>query len=307
MMYLVLGIISTIVGVVCLVFMPDTPMGARFLDEAEKTAILHHVAQNKTGIASRHWELGQIKEFFSDPQIWLLALNVTIISCGSGITTTYGTKLIKSFGFTSKESALLSTPSGAVGLTSILFGAYCVRKHWLQRWAVSAIGYSLAFIGACLLAFAPQHNQGAKLMGIYMISFSLSTVAIKYQWVAANVSGHTKRGLSAAMLSGAFSLGQIIAPYAVQQKDAPEYHTGKLVLVATKAAAIVIILILALYYLWENKRRDRLYGPADDSPQNELTHGLEKDDGRDNVAPDDSSETWANLTDRQRKSFRYVY
>lgn len=306
-MYLVLGIISAISGVVCLVFMPDTPMNARFLTEAEKTAVLHHVAHNKTGIASRHWEIGQIKEFLSDPQIWLLALNVSIVSCGTGITTTYGAKLIKSFGFTSKEAALLGTPSGAVGIVSILVGAYCVRKHWLQRWAVSTIGYTLAFVGAAMLAWAPNHNQGAKLSGIYMISFSLATVAIKYQWVSANVAGHTKRGLSAAMLSGAFSLGQIVAPYAVQQKDAPNYHTGKAVLVATKISAIVIIILLASYYLWENKRRDRLYGPADDAVQHDLAHSIDVDDVPEDPTPDDSSETWANLTDRQRKSFRYVY
>lgn len=305
-MYLVLGVISTIAGICAFLFMPDTPMKAKFLTDAEKTAILHHVASNKTGIASRHWEFSQIKEFVSDPQIWLLALNVTIVSCGSGITGTYGAKLIKGFGFSSKEAALLSTPTGVVGIFAILFGAYCIRKHWLQRWAISTIGYTLAFVGAAMLAWAPKDNKGANLTGIYMIAFSLATVAIKYQWVAANVAGHTKRGLSAAMLSGSFSLGQIIAPYAVQQKDAPDYKTGKDVLVATKITAIFVIIFLALYYLWENKRRDRLYGPAPDLAQADLTHRMDGSDD-DEATADDDSETWANVTDRQRKNFRYVY
>lgn len=96
-----------------------------------------------------------------------------------------------------------------------------------------------------------------------------------------------------ALMSGAFSIGNIVAPYAVQKADAPEFHTAKVVLVSTKAAATVVIALLASYYLWANRRRDRMYGkppPVDDA------------------AAAEDAELWKNETDKEKeKTFRYVY
>lgn len=301
-MFLVLGLVSLAVGILSLIFMPDTPMQATFLTQAEKTALLHHVSVNKTGISGHKFEWHQVKELFLDPQIWMLAANTAIVSAGTGILNTYGATLIKSFGYDSKEASLLNMPGGAVAMFATLFFAWCVRYHHLQRWAASVIGYVLSLVGACLVAFAPRDNQAAQLGGLWMIAFSLHTVGIKYQWVAANVAGTTKRACATALLSAAFGVGNIISPYAVQPQDAPRFQTGRVVVAASKAAAICILCLLALYYLYSNKRRDRLYGQSRDNSL--ATAAL---DVSDQAAPEHTSETWANLTDMERKSFRYVY
>ena len=295
-MFLVLGLISLVVGVLSFCFLPDTPMSAKFLTDAEKTALIHHVSVNQTGITGRKIEWHQLRELCIDPQIWLIGILTILISAGSGILGTYATTLIKGFGYTSKQAALLNMPGGMIGIVTTLLGAWVVRYHILSRWTISVMGYCLSLTGACLVAFAPHKNRGAQLAGIYMVSFSLFTVGIKYQWTAANVAGHTKRSLATALMSGAFAIGNICAPYAVQQKEAPRYQIGKDVLVATKAGAIFMLCLLGLYYVWSNKRRDRIYGRP----------GVGSMDSNAPVVPDDNSETWENLTDMERKSFRYV-
>ncbi|KAI5364729.1 Putative major facilitator superfamily, MFS transporter superfamily [Septoria linicola] len=298
-MFLVLGLISLIIGILCVIFMPDSPMRAKFLTDAEKTALIHHVSVNQTGITGHKIEWHQVRELFFDPQIWIIGFLSVLISCGSGILTIYATTIIKGFGFTSKEAALLNMPGGFIAIVSTLGAAVVIRYHLMQRWAISVVGYCLSLTGACLVAFAPHNNRGAQLAGIYMVSFSIFTTGIKYQWTVANIAGHTKRSLATALMSGSFAIGNICAPYAIQMKDAPHFQTGKDILVSTKAAAILIICALALYYFLVNKRRDRLYGKPG------IGSGL-----MDSSAPmrlDDSSETWENLTDKERKSFRYVY
>ncbi|KXT09227.1 hypothetical protein AC579_3507 [Pseudocercospora musae] len=290
-MFLVLGLISLVAGALSFIFMPDTPMAARFLTNLEKKALLQHVAVNKTGVSSHNIEWYQLKEVLVDPQVWLLTLNVIIVSAGTGILTIYGATLVKSFGFTSKEAPLLQMPGGVVAVVATLFFAYAVRQHWVNRVTASLIGYALSLVGTCMIAFADKTNKGAMLSGIYMISFSVHTVGIKYQWIAANVGGHTKRAASTAIVSGAFAIGNIVAPYAVQKKFAPDYQPARLVLVASKAVALGIITLLGLYYLFENRRRNKKYGPAGEQTPEE-------------VNPDD----WANMTDKEKqKSFRYVY
>lgn len=289
-MFLVLGLISLVAGVLAFIFMPDTPMSARFLTDLEKKAVLQHVAVNKTGVSSRKIEWYQLKELLLDPQIWLLTVNVIIVSAGTGILSIYGASLIKSFGFTAKEASLLQMPSGVVAVASTLLFAYAVRQHWINRVAASMVGYALSLVGTCMVAFADRRNKGVMLAGIYMIAFSVHTVGIKYQWVAANVAGHTKRAASTAILSGAFGIGNLIAPYAVQQKFAPDFQPARLVLVCSKAIALGIIALLGLFYVFENKRRNHRFGPAGEQTPED-------------VNPDD----WANLTDKEKKkSFRYV-
>lgn len=121
------------------------------------------------------------------------------------------------------------------------------------------------------------------------------------------------------MMSGAFAIGNICAPYAVQRKDAPRFQTGKNVLMATKAGAIGILCVLGTYYVWMNRRRDAKYGkvvkPVEEGSMTSVV-GEEEGGSLGDVVTNTNSmststgereEVWENLTDRERKSFRYVY
>lgn len=82
-MFVVLGVVTVLIGFVTVFLLPDTPMKARFLTEPEKVTLLKHVAYNQTGISNKKFKLNQVLEIFMDPQIYLLTL-VTILVRGSG-------------------------------------------------------------------------------------------------------------------------------------------------------------------------------------------------------------------------------
>lgn len=79
-MFVVLGVVTVVIGVVAGLWLPDTPMGARFLGEKEKVVLLRHVAVNQTGIQNRGFKLRQVLEVVLDGQMWLLTL-LTILVC----------------------------------------------------------------------------------------------------------------------------------------------------------------------------------------------------------------------------------
>ncbi|CAK3823547.1 MFS general substrate transporter [Lecanosticta acicola] len=291
-MYIVLGCISIVIGITSLIYLPDTPMTAWFLTDDEKAAILRHVAVNETGVHNSKFEPKQLVSLVADPQVWLLAFCCICASAGHGIIGNYSTTLIKSFGYDSKQAALLNTPGGAVGIVSIFAVAFLIRYNKIQRWAGITACKAVSVIGSGLLAFAKP--KGARLAGIWIYSFALPAAGIVYQLTVANVAGHTKRSGAVATMSGATAIGHIIAPYAVQKKDAPEYRTARIVILGTQAGSAISICLLALYYLWQNRRRDRKYGKP-----------LLNDTDSETVAEHD--ETWTNLTDGERKTFRYVY
>lgn len=177
-MYLTCGLASGTVGLCAILFLPDTPMNARFLTNPEKRTILQYVSVNGTGISNKRFEKSQLKAVFLDPQVWLLFLAITVIVSGSAILATYGTTIIRGFGYTSKQAALLNMPGGAFTFIAVVAFAFLIRYNWLSRIQAIVIGLILAITGTCLLAFLPAGNHIGQLFGLWMVSFSAVSISI---------------------------------------------------------------------------------------------------------------------------------
>lgn len=79
-MFIVLGLITCLVGVIMVLILPDTPMKAKWLTEAEKRALLKHVSVNQTGIENHRFKWSQLKEVLLDAQIWIMLLITILVS-----------------------------------------------------------------------------------------------------------------------------------------------------------------------------------------------------------------------------------
>ena len=88
-----------------------------------------------------------------------------------------------------------------------------------------------------------------------------------------------------ATLLIAFCVGNIIGPLTFRDADAPDYIPAKITIVAVCCAAVLFTMILQAYYVWENKRRDRLVR------EGYVQHQIDVE--------------FSDLTDRQNLEFRY--
>ncbi|KAL9119074.1 MAG: hypothetical protein Q9187_004371 [Circinaria calcarea] len=294
-MFIVLGLVTVIIGLGTALYLPDTPMKAKFLSEKEKVTLLQHVSINQTGIENRRFQWSQVWEAFRDIQIWLLVLITILQSVSSGVVTTYSTTLVKSLGFSSQNAALLNMPSGIVSIFFTLLVGFGIR-HTSYRWAWIAMCSVPGIIGGGLMSFLPVKNTAGLLIGIYLVNAIVAPLPIIYHWTAANCAGQSKRAFASATVAGSFSIGNIIGPQTFQARDAPNYHPAKIAVLATQAAAAVMTFVLYLYYVYENRRRDariakRSVGNTQQPPTEVTTE----------------AEAWGGKTDKQNMRFRYVY
>ncbi|RDW77708.1 hypothetical protein BP6252_05761 [Coleophoma cylindrospora] len=287
-MFVFIGVLTSLIGIATFVILPDSPMKARFLTEAEKAALLKHVSVNQTGIENRHFKASQIWELLLDVQIWLLAICTMCIAVSNGVITTYSSTLIQSFGFSSSHTALLNMPAGIVSIAALLIVGYGIRKT-SNRWAWLVFCCLPGMIGGGLMSFMPKSNRGALLVGIYLVNGIAGTLTVICQWTMSNVAGHTKRTVSAALMAGSFSVGSIIGPQTFQARDAPGYRPAKIAILATQATGAGIAVVLFGYYFWANKQKDRRQATAVDS------------------SLDNEQMIWENMTDKENPNFRYVY
>jgi MFS family permease len=286
-MFLVIGLLTILVGILVILFLPDNPMSCKRLTPAEKLCAIQRLRSNQMGIENKHFKPTQALECLTDPQTWLLCLITICSNVPNGAVSSYQATLIRGFGFSSKTTALLSLPSGAVGCIAVLSASLLAGKY--DQRGLNIISLMLpSILGACLMSFLPDTNRAGKLIGVYMINCTLAVLTLLYSWVGANYAGHTKKVTMNAVLLMSFCLGNIIGPLTFQDRDAPAFLPAKVAIIVTCAATVALAVCLRVYYRKVNKHRDGLLEGV--SPE-------EKEEDGDGWLLD--------RTDKENKEFRY--
>jgi hypothetical protein len=105
--------------------------------------------------------------------------------------------------------------------------------------------------------------------------------------VMANTSGHSKKVTMNAILFFSYCVGNIVAPHFWIASESPNYPTGFNSCIAGAVIAVTMLIIYEIIVRWDNRKKEKLYGKFED----------EVDDAEDQL----------DITDREKRTFRYVY
>lgn len=291
-MFVCVGGVNIVNALAVLWWMPDSVESATFITQNEKNVLLAKLAADQAGAGKKVFKAASLWDVITDLQMWFLCVLTILITIPSGVITTFSAMLIKGFGYTSEQSALLNIPSGVISILSTMISTAAILKGF-PRWLSIILLLIPAIIGGALMSFMPKSNQGGTLAGIYLINTTVAPLALIYSWVGSNVAGYTKKVGANALVAIAFSIANIIGPQTFQVKDAPGYLPAKITILAVDGAAIVVVIGLRLLYGIRNRR----------TSTNRAAMASE-------TAPDQSSldeSTDLDQTDRENPIFKYVY
>lgn len=68
--FIIFGIVSLIWAAVLWVWMPDSPLSAKFLNERERAIAIERLRENRTGVANPKFKKEQAVEALTDPKVW---------------------------------------------------------------------------------------------------------------------------------------------------------------------------------------------------------------------------------------------
>lgn len=88
-----------------------------------------------------------------------------------------------------------------------------------------------------------------------------------------------------AVLLMSFCLGNILGPLTFRDEDAPQYVPAKITIVAVDSVTIVLTVVLLGYYVWQNRKKEK------------LTAGMVQE----------RDVEFKDLTDKENLWFRYRY
>jgi hypothetical protein len=253
--FLFCGLLTVIVSVFVFIFMPDSPMEAKFLTEQEKLIAVERLRMNQMGVASRVWKWDHVFEAFLDLKTWLWFLMLTSISIPSGGISTFGPLIIQGFGFGKFETILFNMPFGAVQIVATLGGAWLATRYKMK--APVLVGLCIPpIIGIIILMVVgrgPSH-RGVLLFGYYLTSFYPGISPLIYSWSGQNTGGDTKRKVTTGILFIGASAGNIIGPHLFKPSEKPYYRRGLQVNLALFIFIVVLVLVAVLWIKLLNRK-----------------------------------------------------
>ncbi|KAK5133135.1 hypothetical protein LTR08_008159 [Meristemomyces frigidus] len=313
--FLFCGLLTVVFCVIVFVFLPDSPMQARFLKGDDKLLAIERLRMNQMGVSSGEWRWDHVKEVFLDVKTWLWVAMLTAVSIPSGGITTFGPLIVKSFGFSSFATILFNMPFGAVQIVATLGGAWTATR-WKMKSPILAALCVPPIIGLSILLnveYDPK-NRGVLLFAYYITSVYPAISPLIYSWSGQNTGGDTKRKATTAVLFIGASAGNIIGPHLYRPSEAPHYTRGLRSNLALFVVIVVLVGMGAVYMTFLNKRhaaaRERMGKSAqlvDLSMADAKTLGEHQkaiDDGE--TAAGVGDKAFNDVTDLQNEDFIYL-
>ncbi|KAH6976578.1 major facilitator superfamily domain-containing protein [Ilyonectria destructans] len=290
--FLVLGLVSIMVGVGWLFYMPQTPNTAHFLTREEQIIAVQRVASNMMGIKNYQWKYYQMWHVVVDVKTWLILAFVFFTMLPNGGLTSFGSLVISGLGFDRFGTLLIGLPSSIVSSGSMLvWGTLSLRYGNLRTWGmIIPLLPAIAGIATVYGTMNTDANKYGRVVAYWLINSYAVTWPFLLTIIGQNIAGHTKRAFTSALMLIIFAAGNIAGPFFFRAQDSPRYVLAIATILVCFCAALVCALVLRFMMLRENKRRDRVYG--------ELQSAEDRIDGM-RVGMHDK-------TDLENTDFRYV-
>ncbi|KAK7901053.1 hypothetical protein LTR67_003339 [Exophiala xenobiotica] len=290
--FIIIGILCCVWGIVIAIFMPDSPVTAKFLNQREKRIAVERLKGNQTGIENKHLKPYQVVEAFTDIKTYLLFFLALVGNVPNGGISNFGTLIIKGFGFSTLVTTLMQIPYGCFIILSILTCVFLNDRFANNKRCLFILIFLCPNIaGAFGLRFVnPEHHVGRYFCYLLTGPYNAAFVMILSLQIA-NTAGHTKKVVTNAVLFLGYCTGNIAGPFFYKTAQAPTYMLGIWSMIVSHLLEVVIIISFYILMKAENKRRDKI--------QSAQEGGLE---GRDLDAT-----AFGDLTDRENMNFRYIY
>jgi hypothetical protein len=208
--------------------------------------------------------------------VYAFALIQLFMALPQGGLGAYANIIIKSFGFTTWQTQLLQMVSGAVQITAMLSAVWVdrVTKQAILPMIASIVPTIAGTIVLITVPFEPSKRVGLLIAYYIMISFwACSGLALSL--VTRNVGGQTKKTVVITVNFVFWATGNSIGPQVFQTKDKPRYFMALAIVMGCFVLLLLTLAALRIYYMWQNKSRDRKIERGEAVADVLFTHALE--------------------------------
>ncbi|KAK1962740.1 MFS general substrate transporter [Colletotrichum sublineola] len=256
--FLILGAMTVVWGVIFTLFVPDSPARVKWLTEQEKVVAVQRVAENKTGTGrSKTFVVAQVVEAAKDPAVVILGLISFVNAIASG-GLAFGSLIIQGFGFNPLQTTLMNLPLSTVQVVAQLGAGFLTSKIPSSRLHIATVAMVPPIIGTLLINQLHLDNIWGRLAGVWLLGSYPVGFMVILGLLSTNIAGGTKRSVASGWVFVCYCVGQIAGPQFFKSTEAPAYHNGIVAMLCGFILNLVLNQALRFIYMAENRRRDKL-------------------------------------------------
>lgn len=260
-LYLLVGSLSLVWGMVMVAFLPDLPLNTWWLTPKERYYLSTSMLRNRTGVESRDWQWNQARAALLDPKTYVVLLFNIAINIPNGGLSTFAAIIVHNLGFNSRQSSLMGAPSGVIAtLASVGFNWWSSRTS-TRRCLIVVVALFVPLVGSILLYTVNRALVAPQLVGLYLLYFYFAPYVMLMALVQANTAGNTQKAVVYSVNYLGYCAGAIIGPQTFRDSQAPRYTGG----FAAMSSAYVACMALMAVYWWlcsKENRRIKEDGPT---------------------------------------------
>lgn len=285
-LFIITGVLTVCLGILCILHIPDTPNGAYWLTEEDKLRVVERIRVNQQGFGNKKFKWYQFREALTDLRTWLFfAYSICVNVPNGGLTNFSGILLTETMHFTKAQALLMQMPQGALEFVGCVGLAACA-KYVKSRMLIACIGTGLTLMACCMLAFGD--GVPVQYAGLTMQTFLPVGTICLLSCIGSNVVGHTKKITVNAIFLIGYCVGNLIGPQTFIQSEAPNYKTAVICMVAFMVLSLICLIGIWITYYLDNKKKDA----QSDSEETKKFMQIENHE-------------FADLTDKENPIFRY--
>jgi MFS family permease len=207
--FIIFGSMSLVAGIATLWFLPDLPSTARFLNQRERAVAVERVAANRQGVKNHNFKVDQAWQTVADPKTWILFILAVSAQVPNAAITSFTSLIIKDFGFDTLGSQYLQIPGGFVQFAALLGGGFICSKWPNSRCPTMMVANLICIAGAAMLVGLPDSATWARLVALWLCYFQGLGFSMSLTMISSNISGFTKKQLTAAIMFTGYCVGNM--------------------------------------------------------------------------------------------------
>ncbi|KAL2607437.1 hypothetical protein R1flu_026010 [Riccia fluitans] len=252
------GLATVLAATISFWLVPDFPDTAKFLTPEERAFTVSRL-QADAQLSAGHFEAFTFNRLLNALKDWKTPVLMLISMGTAGSLYAFALNLpsiIKQLGYTSTRAQLLSVPPYLIACVCTISVGYAADRIG-KRGIFNVIFLSIAILGF-IMNVIPSSGPSIRYAGMFFAAAGLYPCLANYTaWAANNIEGSYKRGIVMAMVISWGNLQGAVSSNVYRAKDAPHYHIGHSVVLASLSISLFASIIFSLALGSENRKRER--------------------------------------------------
>ncbi|KAF7914267.1 uncharacterized protein EAF01_000673 [Botrytis porri] len=260
-LFLIEGSTTLLFAIFAFFYLPASASTAKFLTEPERTLAYHRIQVDSSSIVNEEFHLNDSLAIFKQPSTYAFLAIEICLGVPLQSVNLFLPQIVARLGYSTIKTNLYTVApnvSGAVMLLILAFSSDYTRR----RGPFIALGFLFTFIGFIIYVSIDVTSQlHVAYFATFMMCWGTAAPSVLLStWYNNNIPHEGRRVVMSSVGVPLSNLMGLVSSNIFLNKDAPKYIPALATTAAFGGMGVILSTSLALYMIFDNRRRDAKLG-----------------------------------------------